>query len=129
VRSAAWANLALAIASGAFGAHTLARFLTEARLETFKTGQFYHLAVGLAWLILVSGSFGFDRQILLRSSWALAVGTVFFTGSLTALALTGIRLFGAITPIGGVIWIVTFLALAFLSSKREPSGTRSDSQH
>ncbi len=105
------ANLALAIAMGAFGAHTLAGRISDGALQIYKTGSSYHLLIGVAWFALALAP-------LPIRSWRwfaifLGVGTVLFSGSLYALAICGIRIFGAITPLGGVCWIVGFLTIAF----------------
>jgi uncharacterized membrane protein YgdD (TMEM256/DUF423 family) len=88
----------LAVALGAFGAHALEDFLKEAgRVETWQTAVFYHLthSIALAW---VAGSRGRDAV----PQWAFTVGILIFGGSLYALCLTGITIFGAITPLGGL---------------------------
>lgn len=102
------ANIGLAVAIGAFGAHALRGRIADDMLEVFKTGQAYHLAIAIAALVLT----GFARKALLRATVALLIGTVLFSGSLYTLALSGHRIWGAVTPIGGVVWIVTWLAVA-----------------
>ena len=114
--SVACFNLALAIALGAFGAHALQARLAAEMMTIFHTGSEYHLIVG---------------ALLLALSWQKAVpkwflicgfaGTLFFSGSLYALAITGTRIWGAVTPLGGVTWIVSLLVLAF---KLAPIGGR-----
>ena len=102
------ANLALSVAIGAFGAHAIRGTVSDAMMEVFKTGHTYHLAVGAIALFLALT----PRLGLSRCAWALLIGTMLFSGSLYALALTGQRLWGAVTPLGGATWIVTFLAVA-----------------
>lgn len=104
----------LAVAAGAFGAHALRARLEPRLLEVFETAvqyQMYHAVALLAaaWL-LARGGAGAGAALL--AAWAFTAGTVIFSGSLYALALTGIRGLGAITPIGGVAFLVGWGALA-----------------
>jgi uncharacterized membrane protein YgdD (TMEM256/DUF423 family) len=104
--------MALAVLLGAFGAHALKNILSPEMLAVYKTGveyQFYH-ALGL----LVIGSIGFhlDSIWLRRSGLLLTLGILLFSGSLYILALTGIKVIGAITPIGGVSFVLGWVCLA-----------------
>jgi uncharacterized membrane protein YgdD (TMEM256/DUF423 family) len=100
----------LAVAAGAFGAHALRSRLAPDLLAVFETGaryQMYH-AVGLfvaAWV----GSCRPGRI----AGWCFAAGTLLFSGSLYALALTGIRTLGAITPFGGIAFLAGWISLVF----------------
>jgi uncharacterized membrane protein YgdD (TMEM256/DUF423 family) len=104
--------LALATASGAFGAHALKGHLPAGRLELWETAVRYHflqalglLGVGLTLRALDSGA--------LRAAAALiAVGIVLFSGSLYALALGAPRALGVLTPLGGLSWIIAWLLFA-----------------
>jgi uncharacterized membrane protein YgdD (TMEM256/DUF423 family) len=88
----------LAVALGAFGAHALEEFLENTgRVETWQTAVFYHLTHSLA-LFWVAG----QRTRDVVPQWAFVAGIVIFGGSLYVLCLTGITVFGAITPIGGL---------------------------
>jgi len=105
-------NAFLAVAAGAFGAHGLKKRLDADLLAIFETGARYHMfhALGLfaaAWL----ASRGAPSA--LYGGWALQVGIVVFSGSLYALALTGVRGLGAITPIGGLAFLVGWALLAW----------------
>jgi uncharacterized membrane protein YgdD (TMEM256/DUF423 family) len=105
--------LALATASGAFGAHALKGHLPPGRLELWETAVRYHflqalglLGVGLTLRALDSGA--------LRAAAALiAVGIVLFSGSLYALALGAPRALGVLTPLGGLSWIIAWLLFAY----------------
>lgn len=103
---------ALGVMIGAFGAHGLKEKLSEYALGVYKTGveyQFYHtfalLVVGLIALKFPSG-------LLTASGWAFTAGILIFSGSLYALALSGVKVLGAITPIGGLIFIIGWALLA-----------------
>lgn len=104
----------LAVAAGAFGAHALKTRLDEYSLGVFQTGASYQMYHALA-LLAVGLVPPDNRADLLRGAgWAFTIGTVLFSGSLYALALSGVRVLGAITPLGGVGFLVgwTLLALA-----------------
>ena len=102
----------LAVAVGAFGAHALRPLLEEnARTDTFELAvryQFYH-----AFAILFSGllMIHFPSRRLKHAVWCFAAGILFFSGSLYVLAVSGIRFLGAITPIGGILFIAGWLLL------------------
>jgi len=108
----------LAVILGAFGAHGLKKILTPEMLEVFKTGvqyQFYHTFALLAVGILMYFS---ESKSLKWSANMFIVGIVLFSGSLYALAISGIKILGAITPLGGVAFIVGWILLAVYASKQ-----------
>lgn len=117
----------LAVGLGAFGAHGLkgrvaAGTLDPALLEVFKTGVQYHFYHALA--ILAVGCAG--AGLLSPRGAAVAVvawliGVVVFSGSLYLMTFTGARWLGAITPIGGVAFIVGWVALFVAAFARQPS--------
>lgn len=102
----------LVVMLGAFGAHALKAHLLPERLATWETSvqyQMFHTIalVAVAWLAQTDSG-----QSSLRWSGRLFVaGLVIFNGSLYLLALTGVSLLGAITPIGGVAWLLAWLLL------------------
>ena len=114
----------LAVSMGAFGAHGLSeRFralgehsggLTAARLEAnFHTASQYHMYSALALLAVgILAATGRGGAALEVAGWSFLVGSLIFSGSLYVLAASGLRWLGAVTPIGGVIMIVAWLALA-----------------
>lgn len=100
------------VALGAFGAHGLRDRLTPDLLAIYETGVRYHLVHGLA-LFLVAWLVGEDQTRASRLAGVLfVIGILLFSGSLYLLALTGVRALGAITPIGGVAWLVAWTLLA-----------------
>ena len=107
------ASAAVAIALGAFGAHALKARLAPDLLAIFHTAFQYHLAHSLR--LVLTGLAGFhwpDSRWLCASGWLMLAGIVLFSGSLYALGLTGVRVIGAITPIGGVAFIAAWILLA-----------------
>jgi uncharacterized membrane protein YgdD (TMEM256/DUF423 family) len=105
----------LAVAAGAFGAHALRERLSADMLAVFQTGvtyQMYH-ALALVGVAILLGRFSVDGSAWLSASgWLFLAGTLLFSGSLYALALSGTTWLGAITPLGGVAFLLGWLALA-----------------
>jgi uncharacterized membrane protein YgdD (TMEM256/DUF423 family) len=114
----------LAISMGAFGAHLLdERFrdlaektagTTAERLkDNFHTAAQYHMYCALALLAVgVLAETGRGSTALEAAGWSLLLGSLVFSGSLYVLAVTGLKWLGAITPIGGVVMLIGWLALA-----------------
>jgi uncharacterized membrane protein YgdD (TMEM256/DUF423 family) len=103
----------IAVAAGAFGAHALRSRLEPASLAIFETGARYQMYHALA---LVAVGFALSQWPASRSAvwagWLFAAGTMLFSGSLYLLALSGVRWLGAITPLGGVAFMLGWLCLA-----------------
>jgi len=103
----------LAVTLGAFGAHGLRGRLSPEMLAVFETGVRYHMYHALA-LILVSLVMGKAGGWLPHTAgWCFVAGIVLFSGSLYALALSGVTILGAITPIGGLAFLAGWACLAF----------------
>jgi len=107
--------MALAVVLGAFGAHGLRGRLDAYSMSVYEKAVFYHFIHALGILIVPL----FVRADVLaesRGAWIcilLCAGILIFSGSLYLLAVTGVRALGAITPIGGLCFIVAWLLLAF----------------
>jgi uncharacterized membrane protein YgdD (TMEM256/DUF423 family) len=112
----------ISVAAGAFGSHALKSHLAPEKLAVFEVAaryQMYHaLAMGLALFAstLLPGAFA------PLSGWLFFAGTLIFSGSLYLFVFTGMRIFGAITPIGGLLLLLAWLCLALSSfqSLRDP---------
>lgn len=106
-------NAAVAVAAGAFAAHGLRARLEPRALEIFETGARYHMyhALGMILCALVAASGARN------AGWLLQGGIVVFCGSLYALALTDIKILGAITPIGGLAFLAGWIWLAWSALK------------
>src|SRR5882762_2469024 len=102
----------LAVLVGAFGAHTLRARLSPELLQAFETGARYQMFHALALLYIGMVAEREPRSRLRAAGWLFVTGTLLFSGSLYALALSGMRFFGAITPLGGVCFLLGWLALA-----------------
>ena len=98
-------NAAFAVAAGAFAAHGLRERLDAKALEVFETAARYHmyhaLAMVLAGVLVARGA-----------GWTFQIGIALFSGSLYALALTDIKVLGAITPFGGLAFLAGWVWLA-----------------
>jgi uncharacterized membrane protein YgdD (TMEM256/DUF423 family) len=107
--------MALAVAAGAFGAHGLRNKLDAYSMSVYEKAVFYHFVHALGILLIAmlarTGTITLSGQT--RAAWLLLIGIVIFSGSLYALAVSGIRVLGAITPIGGVAFIAGWLMLAY----------------
>ncbi len=108
--------LAAAVMLGAFGAHALKGRLDPYALGIYERAVFYHFVHALGLLVV---------PLMTRAGWLapsagtwvcglLLAGIVLFSGSLYALALTGVRALGAVTPLGGVSFILAWLLLALV---------------
>ena len=101
----------LAVALGAFGAHGLSARLSEKALSLWHTAAQYQMYHALALLAL-----GVWTQVTPNLStavpgWSFVAGSVIFCGSLYALALTDIRILGAVTPVGGLAFLIGWLTV------------------
>lgn len=102
----------LAIAFGAFGAHGLKEIVSERMLQNFETGVRYQMysALGLMLIALLSKWITTDKKLSI-GALCITIGTCIFSGSLYIMALTGITMLGAITPVGGVFMIAGWILI------------------
>ncbi|QNR08837.1 DUF423 domain-containing protein [Macrococcoides canis] len=109
-------NAMLAVALGAFGAHGLEGKLSEKYMDIWDkatTYQMYH-ALGIIAIAILNGT---TKMNLNTAGWLMTLAIVFFSGSLYVLALTQIKVLGAITPIGGVLFIAGWVMLMIAAIK------------
>jgi uncharacterized membrane protein YgdD (TMEM256/DUF423 family) len=107
--------LALAVIMGAFGAHALQGRLDAYSKGVYETGAMYHFFHALG-LLVVSFLPRIGALTAPRASWICALlltGVVLFSGSLYALAISGVRILGAVTPFGGLAFIAAWVLLAY----------------
>ena len=109
----------LGVTFGAFGAHALRARLSQEMLAIFETGVRYHMYHAFAVLIVAAaiGHFG-SARLLSIAGWSFVAGVLLFSGSLYALTLTGVGILGAITPIGGVLFLIGWGCLAAFALTR-----------
>ena len=106
----------LAVLLGAFGAHALRDRLTPDLLAVFETGARYHLVHAV---LIVALGFAEARLPAVRvAAMCFLLGTVLFSGSLYLLATTGVRSWGAVTPLGGLAFLVGWAWLAWAAFTR-----------
>ena len=101
--------LALAVALGAFGAHGLRGRIDDYSMSVYERAVLYHFLHALGLLVV---SMLPARPGLNWVAWLLSAGIVLFSGSLYVLTLTGDKYWGAVTPFGGVLFLVGWAALA-----------------
>jgi uncharacterized membrane protein YgdD (TMEM256/DUF423 family) len=100
---------------GAFGAHGLRGRLSPEMLAVFETGVRYHMYHALALVATAALMGRLDGRLVNAAGWLFTAGIVLFSGSLYVVALTGISVFGAITPIGGLAFLAGWACLAIAS--------------
>lgn len=107
--------LALAVIVGAFGAHALQGRLDAYLKGVYETGVMYHFFHALG-LLVVSFLPRIGALSASRAGWICALlltGVILFSGSLYALAISGVRILGAVTPFGGLAFIAAWVLLAY----------------
>ena len=111
--------MVLAVGAGAFGAHALRARVDADALGVWQTAVQYHAwhALGAARGRPASCCTAPERAGLALAGWLFVAGIVLFSGSLYALALTGVRALGAVTPIGGVAFLAGWVVLAWAASR------------
>jgi uncharacterized membrane protein YgdD (TMEM256/DUF423 family) len=100
---------------GAFGAHALKDTLNERAFQVYQTAVHYQMMHALALIGLglwATQNPGMDTQL---AGLSFTVGTVLFSGSLYALAVTDLKFLGAIAPLGGLLFLAGWIAFAFLA--------------
>ncbi|KPB03031.1 DUF423 domain-containing protein [Bacillus sp. CHD6a] len=108
----------LAVALGAFGAHGLEGKVSERMIEIWKTGVTYQMfhAGGLFVVALLMERFS-SIGLLSSAGWSFLIGIVLFSGSLYILTLSGVKILGAITPLGGVAFLIGWVLIIVASVK------------
>ena len=116
----------LAVAAGSFGAHGLKALLdATGRADNWETAVRYGLAHGLAILVTALAAAlpeaAPSRRLLVAAGGCFAAGVAIFSGCLGALALSGVRILGAIVPIGGVLFIAGWALVCAAAFKMQGS--------
>lgn len=106
--------LGLAVLIGAFGAHALRERLDDYATGIYERAVFYHFvhALGLLAVGIASAAHVAGESAANLAGWLLLAGTIVFCGSLYALALSGVRKLGAITPLGGFAFVAGWIVFA-----------------
>lgn len=104
------ANAAMVVILGAFGAHALKARLAPEMMAIYQTAIQYHLFHALGLLVIGLLALWFPASAYLRwAGWFMFAGIVLFSGSLYLLSLSGVRWLGAITPLGGLAFIIAWV--------------------
>jgi len=106
------------VALGAFGAHGLRGRLSPEMLGVFETAVRYHIYHALALVLTASLMGRVEGRSIVAAGWFFTAGIVLFSGSLYMLAATGITLLGAITPLGGLAFLIGWACLAIFAAAR-----------
>ena len=99
------------VAFGAFGAHALKERLSADMLAIYEVAVRYQMYHALSLFVVAWATLTFRNPLLVWSGWSMVVGTLIFSGSLYILSLTGIRAWGAITPVGGLVLLLGWALL------------------
>ncbi|WP_058999434.1 DUF423 domain-containing protein [Leptolyngbya sp. NIES-2104] len=112
----------ISVAGGAFATHALRAKLDDRALEIFETGaryQMYH-AIALILVALFIRQSEFSDPLLTASGISFIAGIVLFSGSLYALSLSGVKILGAVAPIGGAAFMTGWVCLAIAAWRLKP---------
>lgn len=110
-------NMAVVVMFGAFGAHALAIMVDAKHLATWQTAVNYHLIHSIALLTLAIWLRQGAPTWVVHIALGLVVGIVLFSGSLYAWVLTDWSVLVFLTPVGGSVWVLTWLFFAWKSSR------------
>jgi uncharacterized membrane protein YgdD (TMEM256/DUF423 family) len=115
-------NMLLAVGAGAFGAHGLRQVLSPEMLEIWHTAVIYQIAhaLGLLAIAALSPHYGYGSRMWTAAGWLMFGGIVLFSGSLYLLSGTGMRWLGAVTPIGGLAFLVSWALVACAALRTLP---------
>jgi uncharacterized membrane protein YgdD (TMEM256/DUF423 family) len=110
----------IGVAAGAFGAHGLEARLPAELLAVYETGVRYELVHAVALLFVGLAAERWPKAGWGKAGWMFLAGTVLFSGSLYILALTGARVLGAVTPLGGLCFLLGWILAAIAALRSDP---------
>jgi len=113
-------NMFIAVGAGAFGAHGLKQVLSADMLAIWQTAASYQVMHALGLFVIALLTPRLNSALLEWASVAMLFGIILFSGSLYALALSGIPLLGAITPLGGLGFLLAWGMVAWAAYKPAP---------
>lgn len=106
-------NMFIAVAAGAFGAHALKQSLIPEMLTIWHTAATYQMIHALGLIAIGMLMPRYQTGLIKRAGITMLLGILIFSGSLYALAISGIRILGAITPVGGLAFLAAWAMLAW----------------
>ncbi len=106
------------VSMGAFGAHGLKSILSSTQLNWWETATFYLLIHSVLQVIVTLNRNKFTEKSYRAINISLTTGHVLFAGSLYILALTQVKILGAITPLGGIAYLAAWLFIAFNKTRK-----------
>jgi uncharacterized membrane protein YgdD (TMEM256/DUF423 family) len=111
-------NAFLSVALGAFGAHALEGKISQKYIDTWNTGVLYQMfhSIGILIVGVLAGNIA-ASSLLNWSGWLMLIGIILFSGSLYILSISGIKVLGAITPLGGVAFLIAWVLLIITAVK------------
>ncbi len=111
-------NALLSIALGAFGAHGLEGKLSEHMMDIYRKAVQYHMmhSLGLILVALLTERLS-GTSLINWAGWVMLAGIIIFSGSLYVLSMTGNSALGAITPIGGVAFLISWFLISLAAVK------------
>jgi uncharacterized membrane protein YgdD (TMEM256/DUF423 family) len=115
--AAGCALMVLGVAAGAFAAHGLKGRLSTDNLDIWQTGARYHIYHALGLLAVAYASTRWHEGLVAAAGWLFVAGIVLFAGSLYVLAVTDIKVLGAITPLGGLCFLAGWCCLGLAAWK------------
>jgi len=101
------------VAAGAFGAHSLRQRVAADLLAVFETGVRYQMYHAFGLLVVAIASDRWSHTNFNLTGWLFLIGIILFSGSLYVLCLSGMKALGAITPLGGLCFLVAWVLLAW----------------
>jgi len=108
----------LSVAFGAFAAHSLKTKVSANYLDTFNTASEYQMVHALVLLVVSILVLKFPSVSLTVSAWAFSLGLILFPGSLYVLVLLDLPVLGAVTPLGGIAFLVGWASLLVFGFKQ-----------
>lgn len=107
----------LGVGIGAFGAHALKQRVPADLMLVYQTGVQYHLVHAVALGIAAAAAARWPGAATTAAGWLFVAGIILFSGSLYALAISGVRVLGAVTPLGGVCFLAGWAALVIAAMR------------
>ncbi len=112
-------NALLAVLLGGFGTHALKSHITPEMMEVFKTGVTYHMTHALAIILTGLTLERHPESLFDRAAALFQAGVVLFSGSLYLMAISGFKMLGMITPIGGFCYIIGWILFILAAKKSQ----------